>query len=67
MNKRSTSSSTSVGWIDVVAILAVVGILAFALGEIATGRIRDLSFGVKDAPPESSEVRVADPSGGASS
>ena len=43
MSQRSSSIKTGVGWIDVIAILVVIAILATALGEIATGRIRDFS------------------------
>ena len=43
MSQRSSSIRTGVGWADVIAILVVIAILAAALGEIATGRIRDFS------------------------
>ena len=43
MSQRSSSMNTGVGWTDVIAILVVIAILAAALGEIATGRIRDFS------------------------
>ena len=43
MSQRSSSMRTGVGWADVIAILVVIAILAAALGEIATGRIRDFS------------------------
>ena len=58
MSQRSSSIRTGVGWADVIAILVVIAILAAALGEIATGRIRDfsrprgdVSASVEDAPP----------------
>ena len=43
MSQRSSSIKMGVGWTDVFAILVVIAILAAALGEIATGRIRDFS------------------------
>ena len=43
MSKRGTTGELGLGWVDVVAILFVVGVLAYSFGEIATGRLQELA------------------------
>jgi hypothetical protein len=43
MSKRGTTGELGLGWVDVVAILFVVAVLAYSFGEIATGRLQELA------------------------
>lgn len=43
MPKRGTTGELGLGWVDVVAILFVVAVLAYSFGEIATGRLQELA------------------------
>jgi hypothetical protein len=67
MSQRSSSIKTGVGWIDVIAILVVIAILATALGEIATGRIRDFSRERQPTPDDAASVENGAPPKEASS
>lgn len=43
MRQRKATAEIGLGWVDVVAILFVVGVLGYSFGEIATGRLRELA------------------------
>lgn len=43
MRKRGATGELGLGWVDVGAILFVVGVLAYSFGEIATGRLQELA------------------------
>lgn len=43
MRKRAATGEIGLGWVDVGAILFVVGVLAYSFGEIATGRLQELA------------------------
>lgn len=66
MSKRGTTGELGLGWVDVVAILFVVAVLAYSFGEIATGRLQELAkeaTRVAAAVTETVETEETEPGG----